>query len=96
MKGDFNDRKQLKEKQIEVLNDFQMMSHWLNDKADVLNKMITLEDNILLKNAGSDEEKKNYLEAIKTVIEPTLTIINSEIGKLGDLKGKISKPIPIE
>ena len=53
-------------------------------------------DNILLKNAGSDEEKKNYLEAIKTVIEPTLTIINSEIGKLGDLKGKISKPIPIE
>ncbi len=96
LKGDFNDRKQLKEKQIEVLNDFQMMSHWLNDKADVLNKMITLEDNILLKNAGSDEEKKNYLEAIKTVIEPTLTIINSEIGKLGDLKGKISKPIPIE
>jgi hypothetical protein len=55
--------------------------------------MITLEDNILLKNAGSDEEKNNYLEAIKTVIEPTLTIINSEIGKLGVLKGKIGKPI---
>jgi hypothetical protein len=93
LRGDYKDMKKLKEKQGEVLDDFQMMSHWLNDKADVLNKMITLEDNILLKNAGSDEEKNNYLEAIKTVIEPTLTIINSEIGKLGVLKGKIGKPI---
>ena len=93
LKGDIEDMRELEVKQGEVLDDFQMMSLWLNSKADVLNNMITLEDNIILKNAGSDEEKKNYLDAINTVIEPTLTIINSEISKLDVLKGKIGKPI---